>query len=474
MALALIGFSHHNAPIEVRERLSYAEHALPSAYADLARSAGAQEAVILSTCNRMEVYVAAPDRDLSELSNTVSRHLSRFHQVDETLFAPLLLGRGGPDAARHLMRVACGLDSLVLGETQILGQVRQALRTAQEQGAAGRTLTRLFEQSIAAARRVQGETELGRGAFSIGHVAVDLAGRIFDDLKRARVLILGAGKMCEVTARHLVSSGVRFVMVANRTHARAVSLAEQLGGTAISFEDAFQSGLAKADIVIASTAAPHTILRRENLAPVLRQRRGRPLFLIDIAVPRDIDSDVNELDNVFLYNIDDLQDYVAEYARGRALAAGQAERLVQEEAAGFMTWYYAQEAAPVITELRGHLDRIREEYMEIFAPRLAHLSERDQRTVEALVRSLMDQVAREPILRLKEAAVASYPAALPEGEQALSLLSAARKLFSLKHNGEDGASPVRLTTELISEHDPLSTPPALDAHAAPCQEVEVT
>jgi glutamyl-tRNA reductase len=296
--LALIGLSHHTAPIEVRERLSCAEHALPDALTALAACPGVREAALLSTCNRMEMIVAA-DSDPAFLFADLCRHLARMHQLDEAAFRTHLYCKTEHEAASHLLRVASGLDSLVLGEAQILGQVRAALRAAQSAGTVGGILTALFQQAIACGKRVQTETGLGRGAFSIGHAAVDLAAGIFADLSHASVLILGAGKMSELTARHLIDSGVRFVFVANRTYEKAADMAARFGGKAIRYDD-FPEALVTADIVISSTAAPHPIVRREMLLPVMRRRRGKPLFLIDIAVPRDIDPDVARLDNVFL------------------------------------------------------------------------------------------------------------------------------------------------------------------------------
>jgi glutamyl-tRNA reductase len=459
--LALIGLSHHRAPIEVREKLSCPEHTLPAALQALGMCAGVREAVILSTCNRMEIYLAMEEGGRDAHFNDLVRHLAAYHNVAASRFEPYLYRHHDQEAVAHLLRVASGLDSLVLGEAQILGQVRHALRVALEVQAAGGTLEKLFTQALAAGKRVQNETGLGRGGFSIGHAAVDLAGRIFDDVSRAHVLILGAGKMSELTAKHLVRQGVKFVVVANRTYERAVAMAERLGGRAIQFEEAFRTELAHSDIVIASTASPHPILRRENLLPALRQRRGKPLFLIDIAVPRDIDPDVNDLNNVFLYNIDDLQHYLAEYAQARASEAGRAESLVEEETTRFMTWYRSREAAPVITAFRSHLDGIRNQYLEIFSGRLAHLSDRDRRTIEAMAEAMMGQVAREPILRLKREANGSR-----EGSETptYDLLTAAAEIFGLQPpiTDPDGAGSPAVDPRLLSAEEAAGTLPVAD------------
>jgi glutamyl-tRNA reductase len=457
--LALIGLSHHLTPIDVREKLTCPEHALPAALSALVGCPDVGEAVVLSTCNRMELYVLLESRAEEAHSDTrfdgLVRHLSRHHNVSAHLFEPYLYRKHDQEVVSHLLRVASSLDSLVLGEAQILGQVRQALRSAQEAGTVGGVLEKLFAQALATGKRVQTDTGLGRGGFSIGHAAVDLAGRIFDDLSRARILILGAGKMSELTAKHLVRQGIKFVLVANRTYERAISMADRLGGRAIHFDEALSSELGQADIVIASTASPRPILRRDNIAPVLRQRRGKPLFLIDIAVPRDIDADVNDLNNVFLYNIDDLQNYVAEYGRARASEVGRAENVVAEETSRFMTWYRSREAAPVITALRTHLDGIRQEYLDIFDRRLAHLSERDRNLIGTMVRAMMDQVARKPILRLKQAVSADATFTEPAG---YDLLSAASELFGL-----DEAITPSIATHSVSDHDRL--PPAAETES---------
>lgn len=431
MHLVLVGLSHHQAPIEVRERISCAEHRLPDALAAFAASPGVHEALILSTCNRMELYALVEGPDLAFAYGVLCRHLSAFHNVPEAQFDAYLFRRAEQEVASHLLRVASGLDSLVLGETQILGQVRSALRSAQAAHTVGGVLSHLFQQAITCGKRVQQETGLGRGAFSIGHAAVDLAARIFT-LSEASILILGAGKMSELTAKHLVSNGVRYIMVANRTHQKAVAMAARLGGQAIQY-DQFAEQLVKSDIVIASTSAPHPIIRREMLLPLLRRRKGKPLFLIDIAVPRDIDADVADLDNVFLYNIDHLQEVVADRARGRAAEALQAEGIVSEEAVEFLTWYRAREAAPVIKQLRELLDDYAQRRLGILRAGLSSVSEREWKLIETQICSLMDEVAREPILRLKRAGNGAHPdsGSAPDGTGRYDLLSATREIFGL-------------------------------------------
>jgi glutamyl-tRNA reductase len=303
-------------------------------------------------------------------------------------------------------------------------------------GTAGGVLSHLFQRALNSGKRVQQETGLGRGAFSIGHTAVELASRIFT-LPEANVLVLGAGKMSILTARHLTASGVRVILVANRTHEKAVAMAHAIGGEAIRYDE-FPDYLARTDIVISSTAAPHPIIRRDMLLPVLKKRRGRPLFIIDIAVPRDVEADVADLDNVFLYNIDHLQEVVAERFRGRAAEAQQAEQIVEIETTGFLNWYRAREAAPVIKQLRERLDDYAQKRLAIIRAGMNGVSEREWGLIETQVSSLMDEIAREPILRLKRASSDAANSESNGGSNDASaniarydLLSAAREIFGL-------------------------------------------
>ncbi len=428
MPLVLVGLSHHNASIEVREKLNTADYVLPHALASLSSALDIREAVILSTCNRMEVYCVTDSSDPSYGIKTVVSHLSNFHKIAEDQFSSHLYKKSDEAAVQHLLRVASGLDSLVLGEAQILGQVRSALRAAQSANSAGSILNALFQQAITSGKRVQTETGLGRGSFSIGHAAVDLARSIFSDISHATVLIVGAGKMSELTLRHLQECGVHSVVVANRTHDRALIMAEKFGGRAARFDD-FLEELAHADIVITSTSSPHTILDRKMLLPVLKRRRGRSLFIIDIAVPRDVNIDVDRLDNVYLKNIDDLQDVVAGDANERSQEVEISEIIAGEESDKFIRWLRAREAAPLIAEIRSHIENIRQEELSLLRTQLQDINERDWQRIETMARSLTNKIAREPTLSLKHAAERAA-----DGETALqnySLYSAAREIFGL-------------------------------------------
>lgn len=435
MQLALVGLSHHQAPIELRERLTYTEHSLREALQELSSHPTLDEVVILSTCNRVELYASSATSDVQLITTTLIGFLSRFHHIEPERFVTHLMCLSEQEATSHLLRVAAGLESLALGEAQILGQVRGALRAAQESGAAGSVLNALFNQALATGKRVRTETGLGRGAFSIGHAAVDLASRIFDDFSRSSVLILGAGKMSELTVKHLVESGVRFVVVANRTFDRAANMAARLGGQAIRYEN-FAEALLEADIVISSTAAPHPILRREDLQPIMRKRRGRPLFLIDIAVPRDIAEDVGTLENVYLHNIDDLQAIIAEERESRLGEVERAESLVVEDRDKFLAWYRAREAAPVIAALRSHLDQLAQERLTILRNRLGPISDKDWQTLETQLAALMQQIATGPIRRLKEESTSGGAASPTQYD----LLSATCALFGLALPSDTGTT----------------------------------
>lgn len=428
MNLTLVGTNHHYAPIEVRERLSTSPARLAAHLRELKRAAHLSELTLLSTCNRTEIYAAHPVYSAEEMRISIVSALSEMHGLPRTHFESLLYCKTQSDAVRHLFRVVSGLDSIAVGEAQILGQIREAFRVAQEEQTVDVTLTALFQQALSIGKRIQTETELGKGSFSIGHAAVDLASKIFDDLSQATVLILGAGKMSELTAQQLVRNNVKVVFVANRTYERASELAEKLGGTAIPY-DRFPDYLVKSDIVISSTAAPHPILGKSDLLPVMKKRRGKPLFLVDIALPRDIEANVSDLENVYLYNIDSLQEIVAEQSQNRSREIALAEQMVQEETEAFLVWKRSRDAAPAIGEIRSRLETIRLDDMAILGNKLRHLSERELAAIETATKAMMNHVSREAILQLKADTESLTP-------RLYSLEEAARLLFGVKPEAE--------------------------------------
>lgn len=330
MTILCAGINHHVAPVEVRERFAVANHEVAGVLENMRRIDGLSEAVVVSTCNRVEFYAASicPERTLGELRN--------FLEIRTGVAAPLY-HHDTPRSVRHLFRVASGLDSMVLGETEILGQVKQAYATAADAGATSGTLNRLFQNAFRVAKSVRSETQITRGATSVGSVAVELAGKIFGGLDHRRVMVLGAGETSERVARSLVSRGVKTVIVSNRTFDRAARLAGEIGGMAIHF-DHWQNEFPDVDILISSTAAPHPIITRERLEPMMRQRSGRPLFIIDLAVPRDVDAAVNRLDGVFLYDIDSLQDIASRSLAVRQSEIEHCERIIDRHVTDFVGW----------------------------------------------------------------------------------------------------------------------------------------
>jgi glutamyl-tRNA reductase len=333
MPLLVIGLSHHSSPVTVRERFAFAEAALPGALQELRASGLAREAVILSTCNRVEIY-AVCDLPESLAAVRLRQFLLDYHRLPE-LAGGEIYARGGRQGLEHLFKVACGLDSMVLGETEILGQLKKAYQTALGHRHTGGILNKAFQRAFHVAKQIRTETNIQRGSVSVGSVAVELAERIFSTLSEHPVMVIGAGETSEKTARALLSRGARTIFVSNRSHERAVALAQELGGRAVSFDD-WAAEFPRIDILVSSTSAPHCILDRARLEPLMKARKHRPLLLIDIAVPRDIDPSVNFLDNVYLYNIDDLQAIADDYLKQRRDEIARCEGIIAEKAGAMM------------------------------------------------------------------------------------------------------------------------------------------
>ncbi|HEY3863914.1 MAG TPA: glutamyl-tRNA reductase [Verrucomicrobiae bacterium] len=333
MNLVVIGLSHHSSPVTVRERFAFSETALPGALEALRTAGLAREAVILSTCNRVEIY-AASDLPEGQAIAGLRQFLFDFHRCPAPSGGEIY-GRAGRQGLEHLFKVACGLDSMVLGETEILGQLKKAYDAALRARHTGAMLNKAFQRAFYVAKHIRTETNIQRGSVSVGSVAVELAERLFSSLGEHPVMVIGAGETSEKTARALLSRGARSILVSNRSHERAVELARELGGRAIGFDD-WAAEFPAIDILISSTSAPHCILDRAKLEPLMKARKNRPLLLIDIAVPRDIDSSVNFLDNVYLYNIDDLQAIAGDYLRQRQDEIVRCEAIISEKAAALM------------------------------------------------------------------------------------------------------------------------------------------
>ncbi len=399
--LHLLGLNHKTAPVEVRERFALsAPKQIGHALGYVRGVAGISEAAILSTCNRVEIYAWGDANAGAKLR--ASMH--DYHAFGQGAGDEIFYARTDEQAASHLFRVASGLDSLVLGEAEILGQVKVALENARINGSCGPALDELFRRAIGCGKRARSETAISRGGLSVGAAAVELARQIFGDLRGRTVLILGAGKMSARVAQCLVSSGAHRVLVANRTFERAQELAQQFSDAnapseAVTWDD-FPAQLANADIVIASTRAPHYVVTREQIAAVARRRR-RSLLLIDIAVPRDIDPKCNELDDVFCFDIDDLQDVVENNRGGRAEEVAAVEAIIGQEVVAWDGWTRAHDARPVMAALARRATLVRETELEVTLAKLAHLSDKDRALVEALAKAVSQKIVHAPLSHLR-------------------------------------------------------------------------
>ncbi|MCG0238082.1 MAG: glutamyl-tRNA reductase [Firmicutes bacterium] len=401
MHLIALGMNHRTAPVELRERLAFSAPELPAALTRLAALDEVAEVVLLSTCNRTEVYatVTAPAQAAARLAAT----LAELRGLPAEAITPFLYRHEELEAVRHLFRVAAGLDSMVLGETQILGQVRDAYRQAAETGVVGKYMHHLMHQALAAAKRAHTETAISEMPVSVPYAAVELAKKLFQSLQGRTVLCIGAGEMAELTVRHLVAAGVGQILVANRTLERAEKLAGAFGGRAIPLE-AVPGALQEVDVVISSTGAEGYLLTREMVERALRARRGRPIFLFDIAVPRDVDPAVGELEGAFLYNIDDLEQVVAQNLQERAREAVRAEAIVAEEVERFQAWLNTQAVVPTIRQLREKADRIRQAELQRALGRLPNLSDRERKVIEALTVAIVNKILNDPTQELKRLA----------------------------------------------------------------------
>ena len=420
MALIAIGLNHRTAPVHVRERLSVAEARLPELIASLTAMNGVDGAAIVSTCNRVETFVSATNEDIIE--SLVLWLAERGGAERAELEKHLYILRHG-DVVKHLFRVASGLDSVILGEPQIHGQVRAAFLASQRCGALDPVLGQVFEHTMRVAKKVRTDTGIGEHAVSVPYAAVELAKKIFGDLDGLQALLLGAGEIGELTAENLAGSGVRQIFVANRAFERGLQLAERFGGEAIQFS-AIEPFLATCDIVIASTAAPHFVIERSQVERALATRKMKNLFLIDLSVPRNIDPAIAGVEGAYLYNIDDLQ-LVAESNRElRAKKAQQAEEIVAKEVEGFHRRLAAQDAVPTIVELQQRLEEIRAAELEKCLRRAGPITAEQHEAIEMMTTQLVNKILHYPILQLKEADE-------PQ-EQRETIRKTIRKIFGLR------------------------------------------
>jgi len=402
--IVVVGLSHKTAPVEVRERLSFAGDSLGEALKQLKTCPTIQGCAILSTCNRTEVYAAALEVD--EGLNAIRGFLSRWSGVDISEIKNFTYCHTLYDAIRHLFRVAAGLDSMLLGETEVLGQVRAAYRQACEFAVTNRVLNTLFQQAITVGKRVRTETGIDRNAVSVSYAAVELAKSRLGSLNRCLALIIGAGKMSGLAAKHLAASGVSGIVVSNRSFERAKELAAEISGRAVNFSELFKY-LELADVVISCTAAPHFVVRAAEMRRVMEKRCGREIFMIDLAVPRDIEAETGDLEGVILYDIDDLEAVVNHNLAERKQAAVKAEGIIEEELGEFMRWLGTQFVVPTISALKKRGEEIRQQELKRALNRLDKLSDHDKKVVCSLANSIVNQILHTPVAQLKNYALTS-------------------------------------------------------------------
>jgi glutamyl-tRNA reductase len=419
MGIVVVGLSHKTAPVEVREKLSFCEGVLPDALLKLMRYEGITESLILSTCNRVEICACV--KDSIQGVEQIKRYIAEYHNLSPAALEQALYVHTDSAGVRHIFRVASSLDSMVVGEPQILGQLKDAFDIALKTKTTSVVLNKLLQKAISVAKRVRTETKIAESTLSISVAAVELAKKIFGDLAGKTVMLLGSGEMAELAARSFQQNGVKSILVANRTFARAVELANEFKGSAVRFED-FPSEMVMADILLCSTGAPSYVVKQDTVSSVLRARRNKPIFMIDISVPRNIDPAVNELDNVFLYDIDDLQGVVSSNIEGRAKEAGKAEEIITQEVETYLQWENSLDAVPTIVELREKVDGIRQRELDKTLDQLPDLTEAQRRAVETMSMAIVNKIMHAPIVVLKQTA------ADPNGS---SLLGFARKIFNL-------------------------------------------
>ncbi len=433
MELLVLGLNHKSAPLHIREKVAFPEKEIAGPLRAVNSLDGVRENLIISTCNRVEIVAAAEGRGAAD---ALKEFLAGHHGVPRDELEPHLYLHAGGDAIRHLYRVASSLDSLVVGEPQILGQVKDAYDWALEAGTTGMVLNRLLKSTFSVAKRVRTETGIARSAVSISYAAVELAKKIFGETEGRTAMIIGAGEMGELALRHLVNSGIREVLVANRTFEKGVELAREFGGSAVKFED-LADHLVLSDIVISSTGAPHIIIHADDVRKIMKRRKYQPMFFIDIAVPRDIDPAINDIDNCYLYNVDDLQAVVDANVREREKEAEKAEEMISGDVATFLKWVNSLQVVPTIKSLRAKAEGIRRSETEKTLGKLPHLSESDKRQIQAMTSAIINKILHRPQTVLKEAS---------HTEEAGLYLEVARKIFDLpelpdeqeKGNGHEG------------------------------------
>ena len=421
MEILVVGLNHRTSPVELREKLAFNLKEARGFYEKLVDHKKVREAVLLSTCNRVEVYSWANAGGEEHIIST----LEEDRGVSSQEIIPSLYVYRGEEAVKHIFRVASSLDSMVLGEPQIVGQVKEAFEEALKCDATGVILNQLMKKALSVSKRVRTETAVGESAISVSYAAVQLAQKIFGDLSNRKAMLVGAGEMAELAARHLVQKGVSQIVVVNRTFSRAQELAQKLQGQALPM-DRLEEKLAEVDIVITSTGAPHTVVTSDMVQRTMRERKRRPIFFIDIAVPRDVDPEVERVENVYLYDIDDLEQVVERNRKRREREAVKAEAIVDEEVKRFLQWLKSQEIVPVIVSLRNRCEEIRRRELEKAMSRM-HLNSNETKVLEALTTAIVNKILHAPLSYVKS--VASQG----EGEKIAKLV---KELFALEESND--------------------------------------
>jgi len=420
MHLIVVGLSHKTAPVEIRERLAVPESRLGEALTRLCSYPGVKEGILLSTCNRVEVYSVVEDVDTGY--GRIQEFLADTHlSLSSEQLTPHLYWHTGDRAIAHLFRVASSLDSMIIGESQILGQLKDAFEVALAHKTTGVIMNKVVKKAISVAKRVRTETKIAEMAVSVSYAAVELAKKIFSNLHEKTVLLVGAGEMAKLAAKHLIANGVGHVRITTRTPQHAVDLAERFGGTAVPF-DQFKDDMASADIVLVSTGAAHYLVGAEDVHRAVQERMNRPMFLIDISVPRNIDPAVRHVDNAFLFDIDDLKHRVEQNRAGRVHEAEKAERMVIEEVTMILDWMKSLEVTPTIVALRNRVEDIKRAEVEKVLGRLGHLSAQDRELVEGLASSIVNKLIHRTMVTLKnEVNSSSGPAFVEAARQFYAL-----------------------------------------------------
>ena len=451
MHIIAVGLNYKTAPVEIRERLAFPESELASAMLALKNKKSILENMIVSTCNRTEVYAVVDQLHTGRYY--IKDFLSEWFGIEKDVFTPHLFIYEQEAAVEHLFKVTCGLNSMVLGETQILGQVRNSFLLGQENGTTGTVFNHLFKQAITLAKRAHSETEIGANAVSVSYAAVELAKKVFGSLRDKHVLVIGAGKMGELAIQNLHSNGATKVTVINRTYEKALTLADRFEGRAKTLKE-LQCAVMEADIVISSTGSPGYVLNRDMIADVEKMRKGRPLFLVDIAVPRDLDPAIAELDSAFLYDIDDLEDIVQANMAERKKAAEKILLMIEEEIVAFNEWVNMLGVVPVISALREKALAIQAETMKSIERKLPDLTERERKVLNKHTKSIINQMLKDPVTQVKE--LAGEP-------NAAAKIALFKQIFDLEVDESGQAAPARQEMREITAAKTLKPLPSFQS-----------